>query len=269
MSLALYMAIENARVQLEVIVPAFAAGKVDKPEHVHGIGILFRQIGVCRLLTDGIAEPLFVSQMQAASCYEYGLSRMPEEDKVTSLAACLWDALAGLYWQAAYAIAQNSRRVHNVGREHEDDFLRVAFLCRRYLLDRDSRDESEHRESQAKLLDRWEQVLDGADDPRLDICRALFDSSAEQFNDGFERAAEQRREKLSAKQKDGSIRDEQAAWLVPFWPEGLAFLRLAGSEGMALYEDYPMVPMVTRIANPLVYDANSWRTVDYHPKTQG
>ena len=238
-----------------------------KPEDLHGIGILFRQLGVSRLLVEGSAEPLFIAQMQAASSFAFGLGFLAEEQKVTSFAGCFWDAVAGTYWDAAAEIARQSRLTHNPDQEHEDDFLYVAFLMKRYFLEQIG-GEDRHREDQERMLERWHQVLEGGNDSRLTLCRALMGRDSEAFLDAFDETAEVRKEKLEQKHKTGALADEQAIWFKPFWSEGFALIRLAECEGMILPRDCPMVPAVTRNKNPFIYDPNAWRTVEYQPRRQ-
>ncbi len=267
MSSQLLTCVENARDQLAMLIPDYATGKISHFAHANAIGLLFRQIGVSSFLLSGTSEPLFVAQMQAASSYAFGLARVKDEDKVTSIAGCLWDAIAGEYWPAATAIARMSRASQNADREHEDDFLYVAFLIMRYLQDPSSRDQPARRAAQEQLLDRWQQVLDGALDPRLDVCRALLAKDSAAFSDGLEQTADARQREVEQKHKKGLIPDEQAAWFKFFWPEGLALIRFASGEGLALRDDYPLIPTVARARNAFAYDANAWRSLDYRPAT--
>lgn len=265
MSTELHIAIENAHFLLKSALRPYGAGLITKPDEIHGIGILFRQIGVCKLLIEGLSEPLFIAEMQAASSYAFGLDFLAEEQKVTSYAGCFWDAVAGTYWDGAAQIARKSRLTQNPDQEHEDDFLYVAFLMKRYFLGKNG-DRKENQEDQKKMLKQWYEVLEGGMDPRLNLCRALMDRDSEAFVEAFDETAEARKEKLEQKYKTGVLADEQAIWFKPFWPEGLALIRLAEREGMTLPLDCPMVPAVSRQKNPFIYDPNAWRTVEYQPK---
>src|ERR1043166_7131700 len=176
MALPLYVAIDNARDQLEEVLPAYAAGQLRQPDLPYGLAALFRQIGTCRTLVDGVAAPLLTGQMQSASVYLFRLPTLTDDEKLTSRAACWWDAIAGGYWEAARDIAKWSRTTHNPNREHEDDFLYVTFLMQRYCLAPDAADASARERfdrDQTARLERWHVVLEGAPDPKLDLCRAL------------------------------------------------------------------------------------------------
>lgn len=269
MSIELQAGIENARSLLSEGLRAFKSGKMRHANHVHGMGALYRQLGICRLLLDGLVEPLFIAQMQSASMYLHGLSWLSEADKATSLAGCFWDAVAGGYWDAASDIAERSRMTPNLAQEHEDDFLYVAFLMRRYFLDKTAGHPGDPLSpalaSQRKMLRRWRALLDGGYDDRLNMCVALFEQDAEAFQSALMDTAEARDETLVKEQTKGNLPADDAAWLRPVWPEGAALLRFAEKEGLPVETHYPMIPEIIRSAHPFVYDAHAWKAVDFAP----
>lgn len=271
MALQLYVAIENARDQLEPLLPSYGAGQLTEPELPHAFGILFRQLGTCRMLLEGVAAPLFVAQMQAASSYLFRLPALPLEDKVTSLAGCWWDAIAGGYWEAARDIARLSRSTPNLDREHEDDFLYVMFLMQRYFLAPDDSNfeaRAAHAQEQSERLGRWQVVLEGLPDPKLELCRALQDRDPGAFQEALLAVGDQRRMSLERMEAKGSLLDEQALWVKPVWPEGLALLRLAQLDGLGADFDCPDVPALLRVAPPFSFDPNAWRSIDFQPVTR-
>lgn len=271
MSLQHYVAIDNARAQLEPLLGPYAAGQLREPELPHAFGILFRQLGTSRLLLEGTAEPFFIGQMQAASCYAFGLASLREEDKATSLAGCWWDAIGGGYWEAARDIARLSRTTHNPTKEHEDDFLYVMFLMTRFCLTPKSAESGVADTSttgQAAMLQRWEAVLDGAEDPRLDLCRAIDARDASAFQEALVATGEKRAATLDGMAAKGTLNEEQALWVRPVWPEGLGLLRLAEADGLGSDFDCPGVPAVLRVRPPFRYDRNAWRTLDYTPSAR-
>ena len=100
---------------------------------------------------------------------------MSDDDKVTSRAASLWDAIGGQYWDAASEIAWHSRGTFNPTWEHEDDFLHVWFVMNRYFLDttktEDEEDQAQRESRQRALLDR--QHLPGSARDRASHARRL------------------------------------------------------------------------------------------------
>ena len=142
----------------------------------HGIAGLFRQLGTCRLLLEGNAAALFTAQMQSASVYLFRLPAIDDDAKVTSWAACWWDAIAGGYWDAARDIARLSPPTPNPQHEHEDDFLYVAFLMHEYFLATDRSDPTAfetHEREQSQRLARWRACWKGNPTPGL-ICARRF-----------------------------------------------------------------------------------------------
>lgn len=261
--------IDNAIFNLKTIIPDYAAGKLTEPHHPHALGVLFRRLGASRMLTTGTAEPLLVAQMQAVGAYLHRLPSMPDEHKVTSRAAVFWDAVGGQYWQAAAEIAQQSRPTVNPAWEHEDDFLYVWFLMSRYFLDaapvndRNARARAELR--QQALLDRWAVVLASAGDPRRTLCAALLHRDAQTFRSAFDKAADAREALLRRQVEARQLPEDDAAWSLPVWSEGLALLRLAEREGLPVDDHCKSIPQVLRGRNPNAYDPNAWRRVEFEP----
>ena len=268
-AILLHEGIDNAIDQLDRAIPAYAAGRLTAPHDPHALGVLFRKLGVCRMLTQGTAEPLFLAQMQAVSAYLHRLPTMPAEHKVTSRAAVFWDAIGGEYWEAASEIAWQSRTTVNRTWEHPEDFLYVWFLMARYFRDAPIADDPNGRAQaelrQQELLDRWQAVLAGSHDPRLAVCEALLHGDAQAFRPAFDELADAREADLRWQVEQGVLPEDDVAWALPLWSEGLALLRLAERDGLAVDTHAKGVPQVARAPNPFAYDANAWRRVDFGP----
>lgn len=271
MSLELRTAIDNAQFMLSTAIPALADGTFGELAHAHGIATTFRSRGVSEMLLRGVVDPLHTAQMQSVAAYVFALRRTTNDDeKVTSLGGCFWDAVSAQYWDAAREIAAQSRMSHNPKREHEDDFLYVAFLMQRYFLappaEAAAEEAEAHAQAQQQRLERWAEVLDGALDSRLSLCRALHDHDAKAFEDAIVAMADQRDEDLLRRHKRGKLTNAELAWLLPVWPEGLALLRLAARDELPLAGlEVPRVPPVMRVDNPYRYDPNAWRSPDFRP----
>lgn len=271
MSIELRATMDNTRFVLVTAIPALAGGTLGELAHAHGVGTVFRSRGVSELLLRGVVDPLHVAQMQSVSAYVFALRRTTDEDeKVTSLGGCFWDAISAQYWDAAREIAALSRMRHNPEREHEDDFLYVAFLMQRYFLappaDAPREDVLAHAEAQQLRLERWDAVLDGALDRRLSLCHALHDGDFDAFEDAIVGMADERDADLLRRHEKGKLTDAELAWLLPIWPEGLALLRLAAHDGLPVDTlDVPRVPPVIRVDNPYLYDPDAWRSPAFVP----
>lgn len=270
MSAELATVVANSTYTLERSLGPFEAGQLGTIEDLFGITALYRGRATAELLLRGVADPLFVGQMQTVSAYLFGLPRVPPQQRVTSLGACLWDAVGAQYWAAAGQIAALSPMTHNRAREHEDDFLYVAFLMQRYFLapgdDASPEQRHNHEQQQRERLARWEVVLDGALDPRLDLCHALLDADRAAFEESLVAVSDARNAKLEQRRAQERLRKEELAWLQPIWPEGLALLRFAERDGLVDPGlSVPRVPPVIRIDNPFVYHPGAWRSIEFRP----
>ena len=165
MSIELTDSIANSEYMLEHSLPHLEAGRLSTLSHLLGFAVLYRRRGIARMLVQGLPDPVFVAQMQAVSAFLHALPRVPEPERVLSLAACLWDAIAGQYWDAATELARLYPTHHNPKREHEDDFLYVAFLLQRYLLappaDAEPERLEEHAAAELARLER--KIASGAE----------------------------------------------------------------------------------------------------------
>lgn len=256
--LFLSVAIRNAEFMLPRGLRMLAQGPVARIDDVHQVCTYYRQLGVATLFQTGDADRHHVAAMQSASLYLFELLRQPDAAKVTSFAKPLFDAIGAGYWEAARWIAEASRPTWNPEREYEDDFLYVWFLCKHALLDAP-------REETEGLLERYETVLEGAVDVRLDLCRALLDADEVTFDAELRALLERRREEVEALAERGALGNDAATWIRHFALEGLALLAIAERQGLKTGSRYLHCPDVARRPSPFVFDLNAWMRVDYRP----
>ncbi|MEX1367491.1 MAG: hypothetical protein AB1Z98_30465 [Nannocystaceae bacterium] len=252
---------ETAKDDLREIYPEFESGGITRVSHVHAYLALYRQLGVCRMLANGLPDELFVSQQQTASGYLFRLPGLDPDDLATSVAGVWWDAVGGQYWEAAQAIAERSRDTWNPKREHEEDFLYVRFLMKRYLL-------AAEPSEQGQMLDRWVEIIEDELSPRLDFCRALLESRPDDVLDGLERMGDARAQEVTRKIDAGTFGYELAAWLRPYWNEGLALIRLLEHEGIEVPPMFTQVPEIARRPCPYRYHPDAWRSVGFRPSVR-
>jgi len=261
---------KNSTYMLDQSLGPLEAGQLAAIEDVFGVASFYRSRAVAELLLRGVVDPLFVGQMQSVAVYLFGLARIPEGERITSLGACLWDAVGAQYWDAATQIARLSPMTHNPKREHEDDFLYVAFLIQRYLLapleDASTEEQDAHEHQQRQRLERWDEVLEGGLDPRLALCHALVDKDGGAFEEALLSMADEREQRLAERRETGRLRKEELAWLQPIWPEGLALLRFAARDGLAdPHLVVPRVPPLIAVDNCYIYHPDAWRSPDFQP----
>lgn len=249
---------ETAEENLRELFDDFEKGVITRVAHVHGFLTLYRQLGVCRMLAGGLPDDLFVSQQQSASGYLYRLVGLDRDDMATSVAGVFWDAVGGQYWDAAQAISEGSRETWNPKREHEEDFLYVRFLMKRYFLEAE-------KDELAAMLERWAEVIEDELSPRLDFCQALLDAEHEDALDALERMGHARAEEVARKMETGVFGAEIAAWHRPYWNEGLALIRLLERDGVEAPSMFPQVPEITRVPCPYRYSPNAFRSLGFRP----
>lgn len=247
----------NALFQLSKAMDRYREAEVVQAHEPHAMAVLFRKWGAARMLTTGVAQPLFDAQRRAAAAYLDGLGRTPNEDRATSRGMPFFDAVAGQYGQAAVQIIQASRKTHNPRWEHEDDFLYVFVLMK--LAFPEAFGEPEASRTIEDDLERWDEILDGDFDERMNVCRALHQKDEEAFQEAFNDLALAREDRVLESVANGKLLDEDAAWHRPIWIEGAALLRLAETQGWRLEDPIPMVPRPMRIQNPLPFHHDCWR----------
>lgn len=249
--------IENASFALQPLVTDLIAGKLPKAREIHALCTYFRMRGVCRMLTEGTVDGLHLNQMQDAGAYLHWLRSADDKDKVTSWAQPFFAAVAAGFWDAAAAIAQVSRLSCNRRLEHEDDFLFIAFLMQRYFIGGSA-------EMQRQMLDDYERVLEGAADPRLSVCRALYGRDGQAFEEALIELLEARRARIAAQLREGKLTEAHAEWALPFAPEGLALLRFGEKEGLSAAPVFMSIPAIARPESRRPWLSSAWTVLDYN-----
>jgi len=253
------VAISNAEFVLADALPAFANGELGELGDALQVCAFFRQRGTTTMLREGHAAAWHLVNMQSAGAFTHALTRLPDAAKVTAWAKPLWDAIASGYWDAARTIAGLSRTSWNPDYEYEDDFLYVHFVLR-FLI------QAEPLGGAEAVLARWEEALEGGFDLRLDICRALIERDAAEFDGGLRALMAERAERVWGQVERQVITDDPSIWYPHVSVEGLALLRLATQVvGLETDVHYPQCPELARGPSPFVYDGEAWRVLHYQP----
>ncbi|MFY0562676.1 Imm49 family immunity protein [Archangium lansingense] len=166
-----------------------------------------------------------------------------------------FDAVAAGDYEGAALIARHSRRSWAQGEEYEEDFLFVDFLMKLFFLDAPARDCE-------ALLERYEACLQGAEDLRLDICKALLSADSEAFNEALERFLEARKDSLEEMAETQTFPEEMRATEWNLSVEGVALARLAERKGLRTEEEYLHVPSLAREDEPMSFHEDSWKDID-------
>jgi len=215
-----------------------------------GICENYRIKGIVHLLLDAEPERLHRELYHSGRAFLHGLSTVNPATVVISQAVPLFDALACNDWEGGGRIARALNWTWSPDFEYEDDYLYVELLCRRFLLGLDD----------AATAARWARYDEVApsDDFRGQVLRALEARDAEQFGAGLEELLTAHQKRYQLLVDAGRLADEQAETLPYFCAEGLALLRLAERAGIAVLDEYPLIPSLARGDFSAGFTEGSW-----------
>jgi hypothetical protein len=212
-----------------------------------------RVAGIGSLFLTGTPEVFHRRLQQSAWAFAWLLEGWGEAVKRTSRALPFFDAVAAGDFPAAARVAELSRRTCVPDEEYEEDFLFVEFLMQRFFLGA-TEDDCE------RLLGRYEQALQGAEDSRLPLCWSLLEREAVAFNEALSRFLSERSDgyEVRAEDEPPEILATEALLSV----EGLALARLAERAGLSTEEDYLHVPSLAREGRAPMASAQVWEELE-------
>ena len=214
----------------------------------------FRVAGIGKLFLDGSPDSFRFHLHQSGRAFAHFLAHAPQESLIASKALPFFDAFAVEDFQGAEEIAQRSRRTWAQGKEYEEDFLFVEFCMQHACL-------GASRPTLEALLERYEKALEGSEDFRLEVCRALLDAREDAFNAAMEQHLEARSDEWAELEDNGSISPEAMLTEGRFSVEGLGLVRMAERQGIATEPDYLHIPSLARKGRPPAFDARSWERI--------
>jgi Immunity protein 49 len=206
----------------------------------------FQALGICNLLIALDAEGLSRNLCQSAFARRFFLRKSLERVEsrnpfwALSRTQALFDAIAAGADGVARDIAGLSPTSWDRDGEYEDDFYYFMFVHdlvrRNWLLD---------AIAAQRLLERFEQTLVRATDPRYRLCAATLGRNPLEFWPAFEDYLHERQMEV----QKPPISDD--AWLEPprhVWVEGLAWLRIAEQLGLSSPQpEYALLPGPARL----------------------
>ena len=215
----------------------------------------FRIAGIGKLFLDGAPEPLYFHLHQSGRAFAHFLAHAPDDSRLGSKALPFFDAFAAGDFQGAEEIARHSRRKWVQGKEYEEDFLFVEFCMQHACL-------GASRSTLEALLERYEKALEGSEDFRLDVCRALLEAREDAFNTALEQYLEARSDEWKEQEDNGSAGSEAFVTEGRFSVEGLSLVRMAERQGLATEPDYLHVPSLARKGRLPAFEARSWERIE-------
>jgi len=151
----------------------------------------------------------------------------------------LLDAIAAGDMPLVHDIEQLSPADFRPPDEYEDDYCYAQILQR---LCRDSVPEADL----PTLLDRFVSYLEGNENPRLLICRALVERNEGAFAEAFDTFLAAVQQSIDEKIARGQLEDVHVLAQRLVSVEGLAILRLAGRRGIPTASEYLYCPSLAR-----------------------
>lgn len=230
-----------------------SAGQADR-KRVLAFCRNFRIAGIGDLLLRGLPGEFPLRLHQSARAYADHLRRTDEAGQRTGQSPPFFDAVAAGDLEGAGEIARHAKHAWTRGVEYEEDFLFVEFLMQCFFLGADLL-------VGERLLGRYEQALQGAEDVRLEVCRALLNKDADSFNETLQHFLSEQRDRFERLAHQGTLAPELLATEGKVCVEGVALVRLAELLELETEEDYLLVPSVTREPVALRFRADAWRSL--------
>lgn len=214
----------------------------------------FRMAGIGALFLTGEGTEFRTQLSKSGRAFVRYLGCPGVELPLLSQAQPFFDAVAAGDVDGARQIATLLRRDWGRGEEYEEDFLFPEYLMQRFFLGADPA-------ARVALLDRWEAALQGSEDLRLPVCRALEGADADDFESSLALLLREERNDLDELHDLGPLAPEVAATERHLSVLGLAMARLAEAAGLSVATEYPGVPSSARDGGAIVFAADAWRDV--------
>ena len=206
-----------------------------------------RAAAVIALLTRADSDAFFHNLMRSARCRLQYLQRLSdahragEHHQASGRVDPFLDAIAAQDFGAARQIAALSPREWQRGHEYEDDYC-YAQIVHGLIAPPGSGPDF------GPLFARFETVLDGAPDARLDVTRALANRDQPAFESAFEALVARRTAQIEADRARKRIEDPPVIAERQVYVEGLAMLRIAERLGLSTQTEYLYCPSIARVA---------------------
>ncbi|HYO71590.1 MAG TPA: Imm49 family immunity protein [Archangium sp.] len=172
-----------------------------------------------------------------------------------SRAAPFFDALAALDLAGARELAARAPRSRRADSEYEEDFLYVRFLMDHCLLGQPAQEAHQ-------TLERFEAVLQGSEEPRLEVCQALLAREEERFQEALQRMVSEQYRRYAHLRERGRLPQEIWATEAKVCVEGLALGVLAERVGLRMPTEHPGLPRVARCRQAPSTPPDAWKADD-------
>jgi hypothetical protein len=208
---------------------------------------LFEALGIADLLLFADTERYRKNLALSGYARRYHLRRIEREGaagtvyRAISRSPAFVDALAARHDALAGEIAVASPRTWTPEGEYEEDYCYMQFLH-----DYATGSSPGRREELAAVLDRAEAALEGAEDPRILVCKALLEGDGAAFLEAFDDVLRER-EKWVAENEVLLAHDPAFLVRSNLYVEGMVLLDLARAAGFDVEPEYLYCPSIARL----------------------
>lgn len=206
-----------------------------------------RAAAIMVLLVNGDSDTFFHNLIRCARCRIAYLQRLKDagitgdHHQASGRVDCFLAAVAAADFVSARQIVALSPREWMQGHEYEDDFCYAQIVHGLITVPTDiTRLEG--------FFERFDRVLDGQTDARLDISRAIAHRDQAAFDEAFEALLNQRTQSIEKEKARRRIEEPAMVADRQVYVEGLALLQIATRLNFATQEEYTYCPSVARVA---------------------
>ncbi|HVS75712.1 MAG TPA: Imm49 family immunity protein [Steroidobacteraceae bacterium] len=205
-----------------------------------------RAAAIIALLTKADSDAFLHNLMRSARCRLQYLQRLSdaqragEHHQASGRVDPFLDALAAQDFATARQIAALSPREWQRGHEYEDDYC-YAQILHGLIAPPGS------GPGLGPFFARFESVLDGVPDARLDVTRALAARDQSAFEAAFEALIARRTAQIEADLARKRIEDPPVVAERQVYVEGIAMLRIAERLGLSTQLEYLYCPSIARV----------------------
>lgn len=223
----------------------------------------YRKLAICALLSDANTDFCFHQLYKSGHVYFYFLSSCQNNRArdpyylCTSRAEPFFDSIAANDLETARKIASLSSDTWAEDDEYEDDFCYFLFLMKLLTGGKGSNDQLD------SILERFETALQGIESHKLNICRALYEKEAGNFNASLEALIEERDEEIKRERDGGLPSDpEMLETEAHIYMEGIALVRLARQRDIVVGGEYKFIPSMALVPMTSPFPSpQSWKSI--------
>ena len=249
------IAVKSSALKASELLYAIERGTIDF-EYAFYLSESYRRMAVGFLLMSGTPNQFLAYLHRSSRSFLHFLREAPDEIKITSRTLAYFDAVACDDAEGAHGIFASSRDTWNPQKEYEDDFLYMWFLMGIW-------GETETDDQLQDMLERYEEVLEGADDVRFDICASLLTRGEEEWGNSVGAFIEMEQDRVAALRGKDQLNPDEAATTANVSIELLALLRIGERRGLPTEEAYPLAPAPSRMLGLSVHpSADAWKTLE-------